>query len=122
MSEDSFQVLLPLKPKEDAGDLLRLMRALLPPRRTVLRRLYVHAPLQTGPIFPGAPYEGLTSVEFDARNATESETLREMKDFTAAGFQVESDVRRGSPLEAIVHEAGVWPADLVAVRTRDEEA
>jgi nucleotide-binding universal stress UspA family protein len=122
MNEDLFRVLLPLKPKGNAGDVLRLMRAILPPHRTIVRRLYVHAPVHTGPVFPGAPYEGLASVELDAQNATQSETMREMQEFGAAGFQVECDVRRGSPREAIVQEAGVWPADLVAIRTRDEAA
>jgi len=122
MSEDLFRVLLPLKPKEKAGDLLPLMRAILPAHRTAVRRLFIHAPLHTGPVFPGAPYEGITSIEFDAQNATRSETMHEMKDFASAGFQVECDVRQGSPREAIVQEAGLWPADIVAVRTRDEAA
>jgi nucleotide-binding universal stress UspA family protein len=122
MNEDLFRVLLPLKPKGNSGDVLRLMRAILPPHRTIVRRLYIHAPVHTGPVFPGAPYEGLASAEFDAQNATQWETMREMQAFAAAGFQIECDLRRGCPREAIVQEAGVWPADLVAVRTRDEAA
>ena len=122
MSDDLFRVLLPLKPKENVRDLLRLTRAILPPHRTILRRLYVHAPLHTGPIFPGTPYEGLTSVEFDAQNATRSEMTHEMEEFAEAGFRVECDVRRGSPRETIADEVGLWPADLVAVRTRVETA
>ena len=120
MSDDLFRVLLPLKPKEDAEDLWCLQRSILPPHRTIVRRLYVHAPLHTGPIFPGTPYEGLASLEFDAQNATRSETAHEMKEFADAGFQVECDVRRGSVRETILDEADLWPADLVAIRTQAE--
>ncbi|HMF07810.1 MAG TPA: universal stress protein [Thermoanaerobaculia bacterium] len=121
---ERLRVLLPLKPKDDLGDLTRLLRAILAPGATHTRRLYVHRPVETEFFIPEtyARLPEIAQLEFDAENATRAETEREMDPLAAAGFGVSAEVVRGIPTEEVLREASLWRADLVAVRTRSAMA
>ncbi|HKD10440.1 MAG TPA: universal stress protein [Thermoanaerobaculia bacterium] len=119
-----LRVLLPLKPKDDLGDLTRVLRAILAPGATHARRLYVHRPVETEFFIPEtyARLPEIAQLEFDAENATRAETEREMEPLAAAGFGVSAEVVRGIPTEEVLREASLWRADLVVARTRSAMA
>jgi nucleotide-binding universal stress UspA family protein len=117
-------VLLPIKPTDDVESVRRVLRALLPPGATQLRRLYVHRPVESDFFIPEtyARFAEIAQLEFDAENATRVETEHEMGPLAADGFTVSAEVVRGTPTEEILREASFWRADLVAVRTRSAGA
>jgi nucleotide-binding universal stress UspA family protein len=119
-----LRVLLPAKPEDDMVDAERLLRALLPPASTHVRRLYVHRPLEADFHIPAAypRFQELSQLEFDAENATRHETEQEMKPLANDGFTVSAEVVCGTPTEEILREASIWRADMVAVRTRSLSA
>ena len=119
-TDRNLRVLLPAKPKDDLGDVSRLLAALFPPAQTQVRRLYVHRPIESDFFIPEtyARFSEIARLEFDAENATRFETQHEMKGLAAQGFGVSAEVVRGTPTEESVREASFWRADLVGVRTR----
>ncbi len=113
-----------MKPKDDVGEVERLLSALLPPEATHLRRLYVHRPVEADVFIPET-YPRLPEIaqlEFDAENATRVETEHEMRPLAADGFAVSAEVVRGNPTEEILREASFWRSDLVVARTRSAAA
>lgn len=115
-----IRVLLPTKPEDGLDDVSRVLKALLPAARTHARRLFVYRPAEADFYIPDgyARLPEISRLEKDAENATRIETERIMEPLSSAGFTVSSDVIRGMPTEEILHEASIWRADLVAVRTR----
>jgi nucleotide-binding universal stress UspA family protein len=117
--EQGLRVLLPAKPKDDLEDVRRLLKALMPPGRTHVNRLYVHRPIESDFFIPEtyARFTEIAQLEFDAENATRVETEHEMKPLAEDGFRVSAEVVRGTPAEEILREAKISRADLIAVRT-----
>jgi nucleotide-binding universal stress UspA family protein len=101
-----------------------LLRALLPPARVHLRRIYVHRPIEADFHFPAsyAKSREISHLEFEAENATRYQTEHAMKRLSDAGFTTSAEVIGGTPREEILREASIWHADLVAVRTRSLSA
>ncbi len=122
--KQELTVLLPAKPKDDLGDVSRLLKAVMPSSRTHVRRLYVHRPVRAD-FFISDTYaraNEIAQLELDAENATRIETEHEMKLLADDGFRVSAEVVRGTPAEEILREANFSRADLVAVRTRSAAA
>jgi len=119
-----LRVLLPVKPADDLADAGRLLRAVLPPARTHVRRFYVHRPVESNFYLPEtcARFRDIPRLEFEAEIATRAETEREMRSLAEAGFEVSSEIVRGAPADEVLREADLWRADLVAVRTRSAAA
>ena len=119
-----LRILLPSLPGDDLDDAARLLEALLPARRSHVRRLYVHRPVEADFFIPDtyARFHELAQLEMDAENATRVETEHQMKALAAEGFKVSAEVIRGTPTEEILREARFWRADCVAVRTRSAAA
>jgi nucleotide-binding universal stress UspA family protein len=113
-----------LKPRDDLGDLGRLLPGLIAPEATHLRRLYVHRPVEADFFIPDtyARMPEIAQLEFDAENATRVETEHEIEALATRGFSVSAEVVRGNPTEEVLREASFWRADLVAVRTRSAMA
>jgi nucleotide-binding universal stress UspA family protein len=122
--EQELRVLLLAKPKDDLGDVSRLLKAVMPPSRTHVRRLYVHRPVRADFFIPDtyARSNEIAQLELDAENATRIETEHEMKPLAEDGFRVSAEVVRGAPAEEILREANFSRADLIAVRTRSAAA
>jgi nucleotide-binding universal stress UspA family protein len=122
--EQGLRVLLPAKPKDDLGDVSRLLKAVMPSSRTHVHRLYVHRPVQAD-FFISDTYaraNEIAQLELDAESATRIETEHEMKPLAGDGFRVSAEVVRGTPTEEILREANLSRADLIAVRTRSAAA
>lgn len=116
-TNSELRILLPAKPKDSLGDAARLLKAVVPPKRTHLRRLYVHRPVEADFYIPETYARSLeiSQLELDAENATRVETEHEMEPLAADGFKVSAEVVRGTPTGEILRESSVWGADLVAV-------
>lgn len=122
--ERKLRVLLPAKPKDDLDDVRHVLKAMLPPGRTRVDRLYVHRPVQADFFIPEtyAQTNEIAHLELEAENATRVETEHEMKPLAEDGFGVSAEVVRGNPAEEILREANFSRADLIAVRTRSAAA
>lgn len=120
LGSQGLRVLLPAKPKDDLGDVSRLLKAVVPAGRTQIRRLYVHRPVEADFFIPEtyARFHEIAQRELDSENATRAESEHEMRRLAAEGFQVSAEVVRGVPTQETLAEASLWRSDLVVVRTR----
>ena len=119
-TNQDLQILIPSKPEDDLRQVAHLLGEMLPRERAHVRRLYIHRPIEADFFIPDT-YVRLTEIaglEFEAESATRFQTAREMWSLAEKGFDVSAEVIRGTPTEEILREAKMWPADLIAVRTR----
>jgi nucleotide-binding universal stress UspA family protein len=119
MNDQRLRILLPMEPEEEGTDLLRLLEALFPPERVVLRRLYVYRPAQLDFYIPEM-YVAMPEVDrmnADAEAAAVAESNRQCEIFRGAGYEIESEVRPGVATTEVLAEAKSWGARLIMIRT-----
>jgi nucleotide-binding universal stress UspA family protein len=118
METRNFRVLAPMEPEEDAQALCRMLLAVFPPRRTLLRRIYVSPPISTEYFIPEMyeAYEEIVHVEAEAKMAALEHARRLSTPLESAGYAVEADVAAGSPITEVLREMTAWGADMTAMR------
>ena len=119
-ANQGLRVLIPSKPEDDLRQVARLLGETLRRERAHVRRLYIHRPVESDFFIPETytRFSEIARLEFEAESATRVQTAREMSALASKGFEVSAEVIRGTPTGEILREANLWPADLIAVRTR----
>lgn len=122
--EAKLAVVLPLEPEEDNEDVYRLVRAVLRPEKTRLRRIYVWRPMWSDVFLPEGAYvvPEIARAELEAELAAGDLFLRAGAPFENLGYTVESDVLKGSPTSEVLREIERSRADLAIVRVRRDDA
>lgn len=122
--EAKLAVVLPLEPEEDNEDVYRLVRAVLRPEKTRLRRIYVWRPMWSDVFLPEGAYvvPEINRAELEAELAAGDLFLRAGAPFEDLGYTVESDLLKGSPTSEVLREIERSRADLAIVRVRRDKA
>ena len=118
METRKFRVLAPMEPEQDAEALCRMLLAVFPPPRTVVRRIYVSPPVSTEYFIPEMyeAYDEILHVEAEAKMAALDHARRLSSPLESAGYAVEADVAAGSPITEVLRDMTAWGADITAMR------